>query len=249
MKTRTLKLCSLLAVFFVSVLMLISMITNNSIVYNVYAYSGNTEKNESEEIKISSETTFYADSIQPYWYIPASMIYYAAKDNYGDRTYEPTISAGVTLNSEIYYVMATDTSDTTVKLNPASSEYDFTDNETAESHCGLIFRSVYPPPGSFKYANDTRSLKDLDSDLKIPGASTKVSTGKILYRSAPFNSTSSADFGTWKYIELQHEASLFFNEPQLVQVVIIYELKLYHNIFNTEYRHLVAWYNFCIQNR
>lgn len=105
-------------------------------------------------------------------------------------------------------------------------------NPNANGSVSVQFINKIPTTGTYKLSNDSKKLKNLDSNIKIEGNNTKVGEGKILYRSAPLSYTE-MPAGGWNYIDIA-STTLTFPAGRHVQIIVIYELKepilIYHHV-------------------
>lgn len=120
------------------------------------------------------------------------------------------------INEENYALMATDTLDT-IRLEPVQG-VTAPSTINANGNVTVNFTYLHDPRGTCVYYNDTKKLKNLCDDFRIPNCNTKVGKGKILYRSTTTNT-----FGNWSYTDLSNNVTLSFSERH-VQIAVIYEL-------------------------
>ena len=206
------------------------------------------------EVPQNENVTFFSESVQPRWFVYGAPIYYAYEDNYSDLSLtpkykdyntNPSIAAEPAINSEIYFLYATDSTGTEVKLKPVEGN-NVNTNQTAANNVKVKFKYEIELWTKLYFANDDRTLGNLDSNLYIPGSKIKVGKGKILYRTVSLSTTSFK--GTdWNFIDLADGAELSFDTPEHIQISVIYEIREEgKNIFQRKWHHCVANYIFSV---
>ena len=153
------------------------------------------------------------------------------------------------INEEKYGLYGVDSTNVTQRLVPnAYLDDEITIGATGYVNITISTVAPFPDPDYISRNNDTLKMKNMYSDLAIPGDSTKVGYGKILYRIGQFQGT----WGSWSYVNLDTyidtNVTLNFYGSQCVQIVVIYEVKeKAPSIFQSnKYYHVRGVYQFII---
>ena len=108
----------------------------------------------------------------------------------------------------------------------------------------LTFNNNVSLPSYCAYTSDTRKMNALTATLQH-SSTTKVGTGRILYR---VKNTGASSFSDWASCSLQvdnanYSRQLLINAAGIVEIVVIYEVKDTYG-GNTTYHHFKAIYSF-----
>lgn len=191
---------------------------------------------ENAEMSLSNENVIYFDEVncdvQPRWFVDQPLL---ANTNryYEIENFEPTEKnyrngtvRDYYINEEKYGLYGIDNTGSEARLIPVES-LNVAPTMGANGRAQIFLRTVsqFPDPEYIARCDDTMKLKNISEDICIDGESTKVSYGKLLYRSA-----TNGTYGAWNYIDINSmldssTVSLTFVGQQYVQFVIIYEIE------------------------
>ena len=162
----------------------------------------------------SNTTRWYS---QPLWYCDSNT-YSPTSHDYKYCEYNTSVIS----NLPYYRVMATDSFET-IELSQVET---ISSPQNSDTNTGvyITFQSNNISYASGIYLNgDEYILGALTSELMIFGSTTKVGSGKVLYRQGAVQNGST--WGSWSYADLGTNTSIYFPANVAVQLVVIYEVK------------------------
>lgn len=157
---------------------------------------------------------------EPLWYCDSNS-YSPTSHSYKYCDYNTSVIS----NLPYYKVIATDNNGLgqSIELSQVNT---ISSAQNYDTHTGVqvTFQSNNISYASGIYLNgDEYILGALTSELMIFGSTTKVGTGKVLYRQGP--KVDSSSWGNWQYADLGTNTTISFPANKAVQIVMIYEVK------------------------
>lgn len=241
--TNNIKVIMLVAI--TALLALIFLFVQNSQVY----CAANAEQTASTG---ANNNLFFSDVVQPREVSRGERIfdaensYYFCNEQLQEKNWDYPKGQGLpvmpTRNEEAYFLYATDSTGTTVKLNPVRATNDVWTNANAENYVDIRFEQVMELPSNVSFNDDAMTLNSykLDNYFKVTDSSERIDTGIILYRSA--SSTTLLESARWNNIKLFNKANLSFVAPTFVEIAILYELREHSGFIFSNYHNCVALY-------
>ncbi|MGN1060420.1 MAG: hypothetical protein ACI4QN_01685 [Candidatus Coproplasma sp.] len=199
---------------------------------------------------------FFSNVVQPRWFVQGERIY-DSDENYktmdlSTQSWNYNLDSGITAmptrNEEIYFLYATDSTGSQIKLKPVTADTVWT-NANAENNVTILFEQVVSPPSNVSFNDDSKRLNDgnLNEYFRVPTSSEKIDKGIILYRSD--SSIASLQSNRWNYMKLCAGASLSFGAPAYVEIAVLYELREFSGFIVSHYSHCIASYFLWVAER
>lgn len=211
----------LLVIIMLALIVCISTTAMSSIAFAESTDEANAFTSDPTKIHIAEENQGWQGASrwysQPLWYCDNNS-YSPTSHNYKYCEYNTSVIS----NLPYYRVMATDDYET-IELAQVET---ISSSQNSDTNTGvyITFQSNNISYGSGIYLNgDEYILGALTSELMIFGSTTKVGTGKVLYRQGPL--VNGGSWGDWSYADLGTNTSIYFPADKAVQLVVIYEVK------------------------